>query len=271
MTDASNHKKSRKRSPRAPSLNLKSALEKARAFYDKEPSHSAPAEVVLEHMGHSAKSSGGIVALASLRGFGLVENRGNEVALTETALDIIQDERPESSERAAAIRRIALRPKVHANVLEKYKGKMPSDETLRFYLRREMKFTDSGAHIFIKQFRETLAYAGILNDGKLPPDESAKKKDEPAALQQRAITGGWQPGKDERRPRLPFASGTGALTPRPTMNQDTFTLAEGQVVLQWPSSISPDDYQDLEVWLGLMGRRMKRAVATADDKETESE
>jgi hypothetical protein len=46
------------------------------------------------------------------------------------------------------------------------------------------------------------------------------------------------------------------------MNQDTFTLDEGQVVLQWPSQISPASYQDLKDWLDLMARRLKRAVKT---------
>ena len=49
--------------------------------------------------------------------------------------------------------------------------------------------------------------------------------------------------------------------------QDTFTLPEGQVVLQWPSSISPDDYKDLKVWLGLMARTIKQSVATPTIKE----
>lgn len=44
------------------------------------------------------------------------------------------------------------------------------------------------------------------------------------------------------------------------MNQDTFTLDEGQVVLQWPSRISPENYDDLKDWLDLMARRIKRAV-----------
>ena len=51
------------------------------------------------------------------------------------------------------------------------------------------------------------------------------------------------------------------------MNQDTFTLDEGQVVLQWPASIGPESYQDLKDWLDLMGRRMKRAVTVRDDEE----
>ena len=55
------------------------------------------------------------------------------------------------------------------------------------------------------------------------------------------------------------------------MIQDTLTLPQGKVVLQWPATISQDDYQDVKVWLVLMGRRVKRAVATDGDKETESE
>ena len=51
------------------------------------------------------------------------------------------------------------------------------------------------------------------------------------------------------------------------MNQDTFTLDEGQVVLQWPADISAESYDDLKAWLDLITRRMKRTVTTGANGE----
>ena len=44
------------------------------------------------------------------------------------------------------------------------------------------------------------------------------------------------------------------------MNQDSFTLDEGQVVLQWPAQISEENFEDLKDWLELMTRRIERAA-----------
>lgn len=255
----------RPRSPKAPKLDLKSAIDKARIFYEKEPSLSAPAEIVLKHIGYTPNSGTGLVVLASLRGFGLVEDHdNNEVALSELALDIIRDERPESSERDVAIRRAALLPTVHVRVFDHFGGTIPSDEKLRYYLRKNLGFTDNGGDHFINQFRATLAFAGIVNGVKLAGSESEEKKDSHGSSALSATM--------FQKPKPPQPPKTDALAERPTMNQDTFTLDEGQVVLQWPASISPESYKDLEDWLKLMERRIKRAVVTEiPDEEAESE
>lgn len=41
---------------------------------------------------------------------------------------------------------------------------------------------------------------------------------------------------------------------------DTFTLKDGQVILRWPGRIRLDEYPDLEAWLQLMIRKVKRSV-----------
>jgi hypothetical protein len=44
------------------------------------------------------------------------------------------------------------------------------------------------------------------------------------------------------------------------MNQDVFTLEEGDVMIQWPKALSAASYQDLEDWLELIKRKAKRAI-----------
>jgi hypothetical protein len=56
------------------------------------------------------------------------------------------------------------------------------------------------------------------------------------------------------------------------MKEDVFSLAEGDVTLQWPVSISADSYQDLEDWTKLMLRKIKRSIDVAkphsEDRES---
>lgn len=98
----------------------------------------------------------------------------------------------------------------------------------------------------IAQFKATLATAGLTTGGE--------KADIPAES---------EPGKGDTRVDLPGAPPK-PLAARAGMNQDTFTLDEGQVVLQWPARISPESYADLKDWLDLMARKVKRAVRDAE-------
>ena len=48
------------------------------------------------------------------------------------------------------------------------------------------------------------------------------------------------------------------------MNNEVFTLEEGDVVFQWPSKLSPESFADFEAWLQIILRKAKRAVGTKD-------
>ena len=45
------------------------------------------------------------------------------------------------------------------------------------------------------------------------------------------------------------------------MKQDVFSLAEGEVVLSWPTPLSADSIEDLKAWLKLMERKIARSTA----------
>lgn len=46
------------------------------------------------------------------------------------------------------------------------------------------------------------------------------------------------------------------------MNQDTFTIGDGIAVLQWPAHLTAESVQDLEDWLSLVMRKIKRNVCS---------
>jgi len=52
------------------------------------------------------------------------------------------------------------------------------------------------------------------------------------------------------------------------MRQDVFSLAEGEAVIHWPTPLSPDSIADLEEWLELVKRKIKRSAAEPDKSET---
>lgn len=53
------------------------------------------------------------------------------------------------------------------------------------------------------------------------------------------------------------------------MRQDVFSLAEGEAVIHWPTPLSADSISDLEDWLELVKRKIKRSTAEPSEKLTE--
>ena len=53
------------------------------------------------------------------------------------------------------------------------------------------------------------------------------------------------------------------------MNQDVYTLPGGGLVLQWPASMTTDDLEDVELWLEMMKRKLKRIVTKKEQNEAE--
>lgn len=153
------------RSPTYPSIDLAAALIRAEQLYRAENRHFAPVSAVLEAWGYSPKSSGGKLAVAALKRYGLLEDRGSlegrEGRITDLAQAIILDQREESSERIERIREAALNVPVIREILEKYKGDLPSDATLKYHLSVERGFSPGGAREFIDVLRKTLAFAQL--------------------------------------------------------------------------------------------------------------
>jgi hypothetical protein len=152
-------------------MDLESALERAQAIYRAEGRNTAPNDAILAHMGYSSKSGPGFGTLATLKRFGLLTNEGpGKSRLSDLALRIILDEREDSTEREQAIKEAALRPSIHQEIWGKYPNGLPSDATLRHFLRLDKGFTDAAADDLIRQFRQTVAFANLTPDDSLTPD-----------------------------------------------------------------------------------------------------
>ncbi len=243
MAEALEDRKSRGRSPRYPGIDLANAIERAQAIYRSDGKNAVPAEVVLRRWGYTPKSSSGLVALGALRGFGLVEPAGKDVKLSTLALDIIL---PGSPGRAEAIQRAALTPRIHRDVWDHYAGSLPSNETLKHYLVRDCGFTDSGADEFIKQFRATLSFSTGAESDTLRDENGNGDGD------------GENTGDDVRvdpKPDLPKPR----VERRPGMNQEVFSLTEGEVTLQWPAKLSPRSFKHFKAWLDIIADKVEDA------------
>ena len=54
---------------------------------------------------------------------------------------------------------------------------------------------------------------------------------------------------------------------QPGTKEDTYTLDDGQVVIQWSERIGAEEIEDVESWMQIVIRKMKRAAQKADEPE----
>jgi len=164
-------RKPKGRSPSYPGIGLGEAIEKAMALYKKEGRNAAHIDTITGHWGYKQRTGPGLVAIAALKKFGLLEDEGDNgtrrARLTQLALSILLHEEG-SAEHQRWVREAALLPPIHAELWNKFGGRLPSDQNLRRTLVLDRHFTESGAHQFIRQFKSTIAFAGLDEADKMP-------------------------------------------------------------------------------------------------------
>ena len=255
----------RVRSPNYPAISLKEAITRARELYDEETTHPTTVDVASAHWGYKSVKTGGSIILAALSAYGLMDTEGmgehRKVRVSDLGRGAILDERPDSPERLKLLKEAALLPKLHKELWEKWGADLPSDASVRHYLVTDRGFNEKTVGDFIAEYKATLDFAELINNGKLANGGRGEKENETASSSGSAAL-------FRQISQAPKAQESHAApTARPRMNQDTFTLDEGQVVLQWPADISAESYDDLQAWLDLITRRMKRTVTTGANGE----
>jgi len=179
MTEEKNSRKKRERSPNYPAIDLKTAIEKASITKDELGKGFSAYPVVLKQWGYSKKSSSGLVSLAALKKFGLIEDQGagdkREIKLSDLASKILFHEK-NSNEWLEAIQKAALNPNIHKEIWEKFKDSKMNEKSIEYYLvfSRKAKFTENAAHDFIRQFLKTISFAKLLESDIISGQEEDK-------------------------------------------------------------------------------------------------
>ncbi|HES57935.1 MAG TPA: hypothetical protein ENO21_00730, partial [Firmicutes bacterium] len=157
----------RVRSPNFPAFDLGEALELAQQLYEKEGRAATREGVVVSHWGYGSLSGRARRKLAALKHFGLLEGegsgRGKLMRLSVLAQKILLDPDKQSAAYLQALREAALKPVLIRSLYDEYRNGLPSDETIKYNLLLEKKFTERAASQFVPVFRKTLKIARLLD------------------------------------------------------------------------------------------------------------
>lgn len=153
----------RKKSPRAPSIALDEALERAMRAYEKERLHPSPTDIVAQNLGYKGSTSGtALSALASLRYFGLLE-RPREGLLAVTKDVEAYKFAPNDTLKRAFLLNFLRRPALFSELLDKFAAGLPSDATLKYELIQR-GFLPATAGSLVAVFRRSVEFAGFFDN-----------------------------------------------------------------------------------------------------------
>jgi hypothetical protein len=251
-------KPSRIRSPSYPSIDLKAAVDRAEELYQFAKRSPVLVSAVLPKWGYNSKSANGMKTVAALKSYGLIEDSGKldmrKIQLTDRAYRIIHSQK-DSPDRIKAIQAAARNPEIYKYCWEEFGGPkhMPHDDALREHLILEKKFNATAVSGFLADYKETVGYAKLEDIDIISIDHSD--------------LGGHEEGVEVTETQAnngntPTSSGVNGTTPplQIGMKQDTFTLDEGQIVVQWPAKLAPESFEDFTDWLELLHRKIGRSV-----------
>jgi len=171
----------RKKSPRAPSISLDEALDRALKVYDKERLNPAPPDVVAQGMGYKDANNGRALAtIASVRYYGLMERHG------DGRLGVTKDVEsykyaPSEDMRRAYLRRFVAAPALFAELLERYASGLPSDGNLRYELIQR-DFLPATAESLVGILRRSFDFAKVYEQEPQDPTVPVSEIDETDAL-----------------------------------------------------------------------------------------
>ncbi|MDD4052162.1 MAG: hypothetical protein PHR28_09740 [candidate division Zixibacteria bacterium] len=240
-------KKPRHRSPNYPSMNLGKALEKAKELYDIYKVNSVPEGTAHETWGNSRFGSQGLLCVAALKAFGLIQvdgsGKGRRVVISEQARRILLD----ADDREELLKQAALLPPLHKELWDYYEGFLPkNDADLRKYLLLEKNFNEQSVDYFIAQFRATIALTKLESGNKLSEDETNGK-------QKTSLLPGEGPQMGESMVTDPKISQPGKQE-SPSLTRD-YTIPRKEqrlAILRLEYPVTQEDINQIAKWLELM-------------------
>jgi hypothetical protein len=244
----------RDRSPGYPFISLKTAIKRLAEFEKYFTRYPAPMDKVGLAWNMKPSSSQAAQTMSALKYFGLLRyddsGESRVVSLTDDGRNYLRAQQDEIKQEI--VKRCALKPKAIAKYWGMWGADRPKDPIALDELVLRGGFIETAASTFLEVYDETMAYAKLGATDKPDDGDGNGSGDD----------GGNPPLHEHELPPPPPPAKGGIK-----MRQDTFTLDEGAVSLQWPERLSKASYADLKDWLEIMSRKIERAVTTDDENK----
>ncbi len=170
-------KRQRQRSPNYPAIGLRDAIERVRKLYETDGKAGAPDKLAAVHVGFASAHGQAMTVLAALKKFGLIEPSNGRLVPTQRAIEILN--LPETDQRRLqALKDAALSPAIYSELVQQHRETgFPADDVMKSELVTYKGFNRSAVAGFVKDFRDTLDFAGLSDFSKLKYQEEGEKSE----------------------------------------------------------------------------------------------
>lgn len=214
-------KAKRHRSPSYPTIGLRESVDRIGKFYKIDGKAGAPPEIAVKHMGYSTAHGQAMSAMSALKKFGLLAESNGRVVPTQRALEILNlndgDQR-----RIQALKDAALAPPIYRQMISDNPNGLPGDEALESELVTYKNFNPNAVRGFVKDFRESLDFAGVSDIAVLGLDLEETEPEMPVAEEPQIFKGKTSHGE----PRTPI--GAEAVSVRQPINPEEISTPVGK-------------------------------------------
>lgn len=164
MTEAekvTTDKKTRHRSPAYPAVGLREAVERVGKLYKADGKAGAPPKLAATHIGFATAHGQAMGVLAALKKFGLVTEFNGRIVPSQRAIEILN--LPASDpRRVQAIKDAALAPEIYRELIDQHRDTgWSADDVLQADLITYRNFNPNAVTGFVKDFKDTLEFAGL--------------------------------------------------------------------------------------------------------------
>ena len=167
----------RQRSPNYPSVSLPDAVAKAVRLYEGVGTAGAPPDSAAKLIGYSRNHGTARMTASALKKFGLLDERNGRLVPGRYTVDLANFP-PTHPRHAAALRGAALSPTIYREVFGRYRphGVLPPDDVLAPELVADAGFLPDKVAGFLRDFRDSLAHAGLLRGNALVDVETGAER-----------------------------------------------------------------------------------------------
>ncbi|MDX2275014.1 MAG: hypothetical protein NW206_06140 [Hyphomonadaceae bacterium] len=244
------------RSPNYPSMDLGAALAAIEPAYKGEHRNRMGRLTLAKHLGYNSLNGRALAKIAAVRAYGLIEGQGDEVKVSEDAIDALMAPKG-SGERVTALTRCALRPSLFKEIATEF-ATLPSETNLSYWIIKK-GFTPDAAGRAAKNYLNTMRLVADPN-ATYNPASSDDEAEDYVDLAPPAPSAGKPNLSGGARPTMPPDPRLAGL-PAAGMRTAVFTVEGGDVTLTFPADLSALGYEDLEDYLKVFFRRAKREHA----------
>ncbi|MCM8918768.1 MAG: hypothetical protein LC540_01625 [Candidatus Thiodiazotropha sp.] len=239
------------RSPRYPAISLVDAVDKIKIIFSNEHRSPMMPVVAADHLGYSGLNGSSMKVLSALKKYGLLEGRGEELSVSNDAITIIADENvKDQSERIDALERTLVGFDLFAELNDKFSVNVSEKNIVAFLTKtgfkppaaRKAACSYFASVVFVEEARRNYIDADSceienLNESvaKISPENTID-----GAVSEHSFTTLSRKVAD--------------------MRQETFALDTGEVVIQWPSRMTKESFEDFSDWLEILKRKVRRTV-----------